>query len=131
MIDVESFNDLMDSLAEAFVPISHKKKDIYYDRLRDTDVDLLKKAVEILIDSYPYNRFPLVSEIKGAIDEISSKNFLLLSGREIFRCERCGGTGILLEKDVEGKVSASPCDCVKGQKRKRAWKNYFGSRIQK
>lgn len=121
----------MKDLEIIFTPIELNKRDQvlekYYEHLKNTDEDILKKAVESLIDYHPYKRFPLIQEIKEAIKEVSNRLDYSKSEEDPIECGKCNGIGVTIEdREHLGRLYpiAILCDCEAGERRKRRLKKY-------
>ena len=102
---------------------------IYYERLRNTSEKILKKAIKYLVDVHPYKRFPLVQELRNAIDQVVRSSSVPsqqdLENRSLVTCEACQGTGHVLKDviEVDGykHTVANPCQCLEGDQVRTRW----------
>ena len=131
MIEAFKFESLIKDLEIIFTPIESSKRDAvlekYYDHLKDTNEDVLKRSVEFLIDSHPYKRFPLIQEIKEAIKEVSNRLDYSKSEEDPIECGKCDGIGVTIEyREHLGRPYplAILCDCEAGERWKRRLKKY-------
>lgn len=119
--------ELMFGLIEQDSSRRDDKISVYYDRLKHTGEQTIKKAVKNLIDSHPWKRFPLVQEIKAALSAAAQNTSILEEpeGESLVTCEACHGTGHVLKDMVEESgyrhPVATPCRCQKGRKVEARW----------
>lgn len=131
MIEAYKFECLMKDLEIIFTPIELNKRDQvlekYYEHLKNTDEDILKKAVESLIDCHPYKRFPLIQEIRETIKEVYNRSDFSKSEDDPVDCKKCDGIGETIEdREHLGRLypTAIPCECEAGERWKRRLKKY-------
>ena len=123
--DVGDFARIIKPLEQMFTPLTDDQRDIYYDMLKGKDRDLLAQAVNRLLTSHSFKRFPLIKEIRTAIIEVNS--FKLKREAEDFQrmketsdCRNCHGTGsVLFEKSYSDTdrvyTTAKYCICPIGR----------------
>ena len=124
------FKNNMKDLEMMFTPLSDFQRDIYYKHLRHLDEEIFKKGIKYLLDTHPWKRTPLISEILEAINKAAleqSEASIDELDRD-FICDKCGGIGIKLYPVLHlGKeyMTAFPCACPKGQRIGKAWRKKF------
>jgi len=102
--DVKDFARIIKPLEEMYTPLTDEQRDIYYDMLKGKDRDLLHQAVNRLLTSHAFKRFPLIKEIRTEI--VAANSLKLRRESEDFQrmkdtsdCLNCHGTGFeLFEK---------------------------------
>lgn len=141
MISELQFEKSIQELELMFGPIENDmsrrgdKISIYYDRLKFTSERILQRAVNHLIDMHPWKRFPLVQEIRAAIDQAAQYNPRPAQDDSEdlgFVCEVCCGTGHALKEVIEEDgykhTVASPCQCKEGRRVEARWEGYLASK---
>lgn len=139
MIEASRFEWLMADLEQVFNPMAESKikrdaiLEKYYNRLKYNNEDTLKKAAAFLLDTHPYKRFPLIQEIRNAVDQVSKERSYATPEdlRGGFPCPFCNDTGAVLEPYVHfGReyVKASACTCKEGEKFEKRWREYLVKR---
>lgn len=128
------FDWLLQDLELLFHPIAETKKkreaklDIYFQKIGDYPEQILKEAVDYLIETHPYARFPNIREFSDAIREVSTEIKLSLPEDKKPPCPDCEDTGYLLEPYTFFGLEytkAVPCDCEVGQQRLEGWRRFL------
>lgn len=116
---------------------SNQYFEILYDQIKEKcDDTIFKMAVKRLILSAKTKRFPLPSEFEEAIrdcEEIYSQNKVRAVGNPnalMLDCQICNGTGFRLTIRHTKQPEAEPCTCLKGEKIKAGWIEYFQRRVE-
>lgn len=131
----QEFSWIISDLEDWFEPLDDSKVNKLYSRFKDTNKDIFKKAIDILLDVHPHKRFPLPSEIKNAIKQASEQvDYATPKDLEnLEACEHCKGTGFLLV-DVPSSLGsrtytfAKFCTCNKGKLLEKNREDYLKKR---
>lgn len=127
------FKNNLKDLEMMFTPLSDFQRDIYYKHLRYLDEEIFKKGITYLMDTHPWKRTPLISEILEAINKAALEQ-PEASVDELDQgviCNECAGIGIKLYPVLHlGKqyMTAFPCVCRKGQRIGKAWRKKLKSK---
>jgi hypothetical protein len=137
IITKSEFNKCMARLETATEPLGDIKAELYYERLKENDFNVLWKACTILLDNYKYKRFPSIGEIKDAMHD-ADRSIKYAKACEVGalekehfgegpRCSRCEDTGwvVVNEYDEFYKQEherAVNCSCPIGRARYDAWR---------
>jgi len=127
------FQGFVDEMEKAFWPVDRddeKKEsalDLYFERLRYATEEDMRKAVKYLLDTHDKKAFPLISEIKTAIDKCAD---LIPDEISKSRCMDCGGQGVSIVKLDDGTAHTvlKPCHCDAGRIWRKRAKQYFAKR---
>lgn len=128
------FEWLLDDLELLFNPIAETKKkreakiDIYFEKIGEYPESILKEAVDYLIETHPYARFPNIREFSDAIKEVSTEIKLSLPGEKKPPCADCDDQGYILEPYFffgREYTRAVLCDCEIGQQKLEGWRRFF------
>ena len=115
------FQGFVDELEKAFWPVDRDEEkrvaalDLYYERLRYALEEDMRKAVKYLLDTHEKKAFPLISEIKAAIDKCAK---LIPDEINKSKCMDCGGQGVAIVKindDPMYNTTLKPCHCDAGR----------------
>lgn len=136
MIQETKFQYLMKDLEMMFSPITKGQMNKYYERLKYNDEEVFVRAVNYLMDTHPYKRFPLIQEFNHAITWCQRESPKATAKELDFDviCYKCNETGFVLSPVLHlGKeyMTAFHCECPKGQRIKVGWKNYLESEKRK
>jgi len=128
----QEFIKMIKPMMEVFIPIADSALEVYYSKLKNTDVKIFKLVVDELINTHKEGWFPKIAEFQEVITEVANR--VSLGEQPVFnptKCRKCNDTG-LVSKEVWPKGTKypyyphRPCDCLMGKK----WKPVF-ERLEK
>ncbi len=125
----DEFGAFMGRLSELFEPATTAMGEIYFEHFKGIDAAEMRRASFILEKNHPYRRFPLISEIREALQ--AAKLMTTIDGAaaaasgQAELCEKCTGMGWMQIKVVDRATgrerdAVTFCDCPIGQHRKEA-----------
>ena len=130
MISKSEFLKIWEPLTERFEPPSDKQLDIDYERLNVYEPEILKKAVEIILETRSALIYPPLGEIFDAVEQayaLRRSAEKVDSYEHIPDCQQCWDSGFVYHyPNPENK--ATLCSCLKGRKKRAAWIEYRRSR---
>lgn len=88
--------------------------EIYIEKLRPLHELDLREGVDILLDSHPYKRFPLLAEVHAAID-LARERRPRIAVQQMEYCQRCENSGMYLVDDGSAGT-ARYCNCRFGRR---------------
>ena len=116
MISRELMRKTIKRLEQHFAPLT-QHDDEYIDKLEDyyrafesTDEYLFSKGIDHLVDTHPYKSFPLIADVRDAIDFI--RRTMTVYKPQETGCASCRGEGQAIDPD-DGLVKC--CSCARGQ----------------
>lgn len=124
----DEFADFMNRLGELFDPATRAMGEIYFEHFKAIDREAMRKASLILEKNHPYRRFPLISEIREALQAAQVMTTIDAAEEAASNpqsCEICCGMGWMPIKVVDRatgreREAVTFCDCPVGQRRKEA-----------
>ncbi|MCD6194306.1 MAG: hypothetical protein J7L26_12715 [Candidatus Aminicenantes bacterium] len=123
-------NEIIEELRMTLCPrteINDLQREKYFFHLQRFSKDKLRKAVDILLETYDRRSMPLISDILKAIKELET----IEGPKEIkpIDCSHCSGTGFLFGEKKFGERDypyVYPCPfCITGEKRKAGIKKHL------
>ena len=125
------FNDILKPILTFLEKPKDKEQiDNLFDLFQSKPQTVLERAVNIIIETYPYKTFPTPHYFFKAIDEAQAEyNYLTRQPTDEPECPVCYGMGIkLIESycDFYGRNHkfAVPCSCSAGQRMAHAWRQH-------
>jgi len=122
MLELDIFYEEMAKLATIFSPLSDKEMEIYRDHLLGiVSEGTFARAVNWLIENHTYKRFPMIAEIRDAIDEVGRRDQEQKHKdgelpAPTCRCRFCNDTGWEIESNPKGYDLAHYCECERGRR---------------
>jgi len=117
----KEFKEATDTVGTLFTPLSENARDLLFEEFRNVPGGVFLKALQLLLRSHPYTRFPIPKEIWKAINAIARVGPTPFGDPATYYCEKCGGTGWLIvdrpdpDRPTIPHTVATYCDCRKGQ----------------
>ena len=126
MISKIEFLKIWEPLMNRFQPPSDEQLDIDYERLNVYEPEILKKAVEIILETRSALIYPPLGEIFDALEQayaLRRSAEKADSYEHIPDCQQCYDSGVVYHyPNLENK--ATFCSCLKGRKKRAAWIEY-------
>jgi hypothetical protein len=119
-MNLYEFGDGIEKLENCFGALkSEDTRKIYFERLKNVPENLFSQAINKLLDTHQYARFPLISEILEVIKEIrdESRESTPEEREELSYCQQCNNLGFYLGEDERALF----CSCIRGRKKQAAW----------
>ena len=131
-MNIVEFNKLIEPLEEITQPLN-TERNIYFNRLRKFAPHEIGLAVDYLLDTYRFSRFPkpalFIKIIMQARDKEAQMTAEDLARQEGRICEKCHGGFIGEYYQPRGMkpnyFKAVYCDCPLGQKLKESHRRHF------
>ena len=129
-------NEIIEELRMTLCPrfeINDMQREKYFSHLQNFSKEKLRKAINLLLETYDRRSMPLISDILKAIKEVE-----MIEGVKEVKptdCSHCSGTGFLIGERRLGNMPynyAYPCPyCANGEKRKAGLKDYLNIKRDK
>ena len=127
MISKSEFLKIWEPLMNRFQPPSDEQLDIDYERLNVYEPEILKKAVEIILETRSNLIYPPLGEIFNALEQAYELRRSAEKQEHVPDCQQCWDGGFVYHyPNPENK--ATFCSCLKGRKKRAAWIEYRHSR---
>ena len=103
--------------------MTESQKEEYYHALKKCDEELFRYAVDIVMQTHDTYAFPRIPALLRAYDEAQAG---LSTGTPddyaaLGNCELCNRDGLKVVEKEDGRRVVTPCDCVRGQRRRSMW----------